>query len=482
MGMMDVLKSAGGVLTGMGTDPNRGWNEVSGAAVNGYRGAWNSDVGQFANKWTGIKDINDDLGDIVNNRGAYANQDGGWLNKIWNGASSSLDNNWMTRQEIKKKLNWTLRGGGLWDDATASTISDLGTSAVGSYFGPGWGAAAGALTSWANDDPYDKAISRTASGAVSGVLSNLGSSSGSIGSDAASYGIDSSAADYAATGMGGVAGGTTGGTGSGMLASNSGNYGGDIMDTGQYVDYGDIKMGSAAPESEVNAFYDAMNQEARAAGTAATIGEASTYGPDQSATDYSLTENRGPDNMVPINEVSRSSYRAPVSSGGGRTMNRTGQVASWVKTGLGAITNTQQQQALADEEAKRKQAMDFLAKMEKNPNSLYAKDPGLQQMRANRLNDIRAQYASKYGGTEGGAFARDMMAGGAAFDRQALNDAYNRRMGMVNATAGIPGQKAQYGGTGLGGITQAASQGVNDYYGLNRFNTLDEQNQNNLRY
>ena len=161
-------------------------------------------------------------------------------------------------------------------------------------------------------------------------------------------------------------------------------------------------------------------------------------------------------------------------------MGRTGQVASLIKTGLGALTNQQQQQALSEEEAKRKQAMDFLTQMEKNPNSLYAKDPGLQQMRTNRLNDIRAQYASKYGGTEGGAFARDIMAGGAAFDRQALNDAYTRRMGMVSATQYIPAQKAQYGGTGLGALTQAGVQGVGDYYGTQRTDTLDNQNQNNF--
>jgi len=123
----------------------------------------------------------------------------------------------------------------------------------------------------------------------------------------------------------------------------------------------------------------------------------------------------------------------------------------------------EQQAALEDELKRRRQAMNWVAKAQKNPNLIYQNDPGLVQLRQNRLNDIRAQYAAKYGGTEGGAFARDIMSGGAAFDRAALDSAINQRMGMVNATQPAVGMNAQYGGTTGGALASAAAGGIDDY-------------------
>jgi hypothetical protein len=471
MGMMDALKSAGqaihGVASGMGTNPEkfRDWskNEYYDSMKEGYRTAWDSDWGKFMNRLTGHDSTFRDLGDIVNNRGAYKDQSGSWLEKIWLGGSAAADNDWMMRNTVKRPLKPVVG----WLGADNATT-------IGSYFGPGWGAAIGAGTSWLQDDPYDVAIGRTVKGAVSGYVGDYLSGLGS-GTDAA-YTAGGPEATFYGGDYGYMAGGAAGEAAGGAAGSASGAWDGSYVSADAPAYQSSFADTTPAPSTYTGNYVssDAANPVGYENFSVTSGGNGVDYGTSGAGGQYDYTP--APESL-PVRRSARSTAAPSAGSSAGRS---SGSRAALIKTGLGAITNNQQQQALADEEAKRKQAMDFLAKMEKNPNSLYAKDPGLQQMRANRMNDIRAQYASKYGGTEGGAFARDMMAGGAAFDRQAMNDAYNRRMGMVNATAGIPVQKAQYGGTGLGGITQAATQGVGDYYGMERQDTLDNQNQNNF--
>lgn len=151
--------------------------------------------------------------------------------------------------------------------------------------------------------------------------------------------------------------------------------------------------------------------------------------------------------------------------------------APLAKVGLGYLSNMQQQQALAPERKARRKAMDWIQRAQNDPNMIYRNDPGLQQLRANRLNTVKAQYAAKYGGTGGGRILRDLQTQQAAFDQAALSNAINQRMQMVDATSYVPAAQAQYGGTGLGALTSAAGEGVNDayYYNVILPQMLEEQ-------
>jgi len=105
-----------------------------------------------------------------------------------------------------------------------------------------------------------------------------------------------------------------------------------------------------------------------------------------------------------------------------------------------------------------------------DPNSIYRNDPGLQQLRANRMNAVRARYASKYGGTGGGAIMRDLQSQQGAFDQAALSNAIDRRMGVANAYSyaamGLA-NLTQHGGSKTKAFTDAAQGGVNDLFFYN---------------
>jgi hypothetical protein len=148
------------------------------------------------------------------------------------------------------------------------------------------------------------------------------------------------------------------------------------------------------------------------------------------------------------------------------------------KTALGAYQNYQQQQAVAGDLQDRQDAIDWAQQAEKNPMLVYQRDPGLRAMRQRQLGDLSAMYRARYGGTEGGAFARDLVKTGSAFDRQAVNDAIQRRYQMVGLMAPSWQANMNAGGTTGGAIGGALQQGLGDYLSMDRYNNRMQTTQN----
>lgn len=401
-----------------------------------------------------------------------------WIDRSWAHVNSKDDEpfyKYTVEEPLSGVINWAGEETGLG----AEGIVGLAASIAGKYGGMDWGAGIGAGFSDVVDSDSSSALAATSSGLLSGYL-NSGSSDNTMSNAAADYGWSD-----AATGGANDAWGTTGTVGAGAAAAQdtSGVYAYDepLLQT-ELPGYGTETGPYGGYDSGVQ---PGLNGEyANLSGTGQTPADAalseSGFGPEGQyiTPTYEDTlpvqngerveplltypESANPDGTSRVAPAART-VSTPTTTGRSSTMSNVGQGASIVKMGLGAYTNYQQQQALEDEDKKRKRAMEALERMERDPNSIYRNDPGLQQMRSQRMEDVKARYLSKYGGTEGGAFARDLMSQGAQFDRAALNDAYNRRMGMVQATSYIPQLKAQYGGTTGGGIGQAISGGVNDY-------------------
>lgn len=82
-------------------------------------------------------------------------------------------------------------------------------------------------------------------------------------------------------------------------------------------------------------------------------------------------------------------------------------------------------------------AMRRLNEIAENPNSMYQNDPGLRQLRKNALDAVTSRQLAATGGTEGGNYARQLMAESANIDRQNM-------MTLANLEATIAGQAAPF--------------------------------------
>lgn len=134
-----------------------------------------------------------------------------------------------------------------------------------------------------------------------------------------------------------------------------------------------------------------------------------------------------------------------------------------LKGGLGFLQNYQAQQAVEDELKRRDEMMDWIARAEQNPGLIYQQDPGLLAMRKQYLDDVAARYRAKYGGTEGGAFAKSLMRESAKIDSMLLDQAIRRKYGMLSATQPAVGYNLQAGGTPVGAAAQAGQQMLTDW-------------------
>ena len=153
-----------------------------------------------------------------------------------------------------------------------------------------------------------------------------------------------------------------------------------------------------------------------------------------------------------------------LGGGGGRGMSR-GQMMGLMgaKAGLGYLSNLQAQEALEPELDERRRAMERIRRLQENPGLAYRNDPGLRTMRSRALDTVESRYRAKFGGGEGGAFARNLARTGAAADRAALNDALSSEYRMLGFTQPSVGYNLGAGGTGLGAATGPATGAMSDY-------------------
>jgi hypothetical protein len=133
------------------------------------------------------------------------------------------------------------------------------------------------------------------------------------------------------------------------------------------------------------------------------------------------------------------------------------------KAGLGVYQNLQQQKYLEDEVKRRKRNQEWVDNALANPASVYANDPALVAGRQRAMSDLDARYRAKYGGTEGGAFAADLIRTGSEYDNAALDRAINRRLGIVESTAPAYYQNLAAGGTRGGALAGPVAQAIPDY-------------------
>lgn len=108
--------------------------------------------------------------------------------------------------------------------------------------------------------------------------------------------------------------------------------------------------------------------------------------------------------------------------------------------GKGALSylQGQEQKSATDPYARYSQnAMRRLDQLASNPNQMYQNDPGLRQIRKNALDAVTSRTLAETGGTEGGNYARQLMAESANIDRQNL-------MALANLEATIAGQAAPF--------------------------------------
>ncbi len=414
-----------------------------GESREGMKGGWNSDVGKAVNEVTGLGDTYKDIYQIYHGLGKYANTSGNWWDKIWSGAQAPLNNNGLTEYTVKKPLNWLLHGGGAWDDATANTIADVGTNIVGSAYGPGWGAAAGAGTSWLLDNDTGTAVKRTASGAGSGYLSNATSSGGTGGGY--SYGEGD-----IIQGAEGIAADT--GTTASALGNAAATTAVDQLSVDALASEG-LSLSGPAAQNIGSAAMDTSYGLGTAFSDAAAMDGLSLSGLAEQANDPSLWSRL-------VNGVSGITKKDIL---GGLNI---------AKTGLGAYNNYQQRKAVENETDARRAAFGYIRRLQANPALAYRNDPGLQALRRRRMSDLGAQYRARYGGTAGGAFARGIGRAGAEFDRAAAQDAINQRLAMIGATQPAQNYRLQYGGTTGGGLASAAQGGINDYISMDTLDRL----------
>lgn len=439
-----------------------------------YNSAWNTGLGQFVNRTTGIKDINDDLTDIYHGWGKYENQGGGWLDKIWAGGTAALNDNPYTETHIKKPLKWITSGGGSLDASGTSTVDDLITNIGGGYGGAGWGAALGALTSWVNDDTADTAGRRTLSGTASGLLSSSSGSGGasasaadtgtSVAGDAASYGVGSDAAAYgidSGVDAYGPAGADAVGYSSGLDAY--GYAGADAVNNSVAPAASAAGMTAVDASNGGSGMYDS-GLDMYGYGGADAVGYSNgldAYGPaGADAVGY-------PEGLDMYGPGGADASNGPSGlqrawQGTKNLMPSAKGTLNLARTGLGAYNNYQQRKAIQNEVDMRNRAIRDIQAMQSNPSMIYRNDPGLVAMRNRRLADLGAAYRAKYGGTAGGAFAKSMQRAGAEFDQQALQQAIQNRYQGLGATQPAQSYNIALGGTNRGGLGQAAMGGVND--------------------
>jgi hypothetical protein len=123
--------------------------------------------------------------------------------------------------------------------------------------------------------------------------------------------------------------------------------------------------------------------------------------------------------------------------------------------GLNAYTGYQQGQARERDYNRMEEAQKYID----NPYLAYQNDPALLAARRRRLQTLRQGYLAKYGGTEGGAFAKELMRVGSEFDATAGQSKYNQLAQIYG-----PGAQAYSQAGGMSGIMgSTAGNALRDY-------------------
>jgi len=127
--------------------------------------------------------------------------------------------------------------------------------------------------------------------------------------------------------------------------------------------------------------------------------------------------------------------------------------------GLGAYGGERASQKMMEPEyeARQKMLKDYMRFMS-DPYSAYRKDPGLLQMRRQRMGDLQSKQLAQTGGTRGGAYGRQLMREGSAFDRQALDNMarmYSMGLATTGPTAAKYTESGGKEGAGFGALGSA---------------------------